>query len=108
MNYTNLQPNQEFDENGLVFDIHGLYAVLMKVQDTRKLKGKRYPLQMLLVLMILAKLGGEDKPSGIAEWVANRKAQLIEMGILSRERTPSHMTYGVCCKAASIHNNSNR
>ncbi len=93
MNYTNLQPNQEFDENGLVFDIHGLYAVLMKVQDTRKLKGKRYPLQMLLVLMILAKLGGEDKPSGIAEWVANRKAQLIEMGILSRERTPSHMTY---------------
>jgi hypothetical protein len=48
---------------------------------------------MLLVLMVLAKLEGEDKPSRIAEWIEHRKAQLIEMGVLPRERAPSHMTY---------------
>jgi len=93
MDYTNLQPNQDVDEHGLIFDIGSLYARLMEVRDTRKRKGKRYTLVMLLVLMILAKLGGEDKPSGIADWVANRKVQLIGMGILSGERAPSHMTY---------------
>ncbi len=93
MDYTNLRPNQDIDENGLVFEVGSLYAYFQRVKDTRKLKGKLYPLTQLLMLMMLAKLGGEDKPSGIADWIANRVEQLHEMKILHKKRTPSHMTY---------------
>ena len=93
MDYTNLRPNQDVDENGLVYEMGSLYAYFQRVKDTRKLKGKLYSLPQLLVLMMLAKLGGEDKPSGIADWIANRIEQLNEMKILHKKRAPSHMTY---------------
>jgi len=93
MDYTNLAPNQDVDENGLVFDVDSLYAFLAKVRDTRKHKGKRYSLVSLLILMLLAKLGGEDKPSGITDWVAERKDQLIALKVLQRDQAPCHMTY---------------
>jgi len=93
MDYTNLLPNQDVDENGLVYEVSSLYAHFQRVKDTRKPKGKLYPLPLLLTLMMMAKLGGEDKPSGIAEWIAHRIEQLIEMKILSKKRVPSHMTY---------------
>ena len=93
MDYTNLRPDQDVDENGLVFEVGSLYAYFQRVKDTRKLKGKLYPLTQLLMLMMLAKLGGEDKPSGIADWIANRVEQLYEMKILHKKRVPSHMTY---------------
>jgi predicted transposase YbfD/YdcC len=93
MDYTNLRPNQAVDENGLVFEVGSLYAYFQRVEDTRKPKGKLYPLPLLLTLMLLAKLGGEDRPSGIADWIAHRIEQLSEMKILSKKRAPSHMTY---------------
>jgi len=93
MDYINLAPNQEVNENGLVYEFGSLYTYFERVSDTRDPKGKLYPLVLLLVLMTLAKMGGEDKPSGIADWVTNRIEQLIEMKILSRQRAPSHMTY---------------
>jgi predicted transposase YbfD/YdcC len=93
MDYTNLRPNEDVDQNGLIFDMDSLYATLNKIPDTRQRRGKRYPLPTLLMLIVLAKMGGEDKPNGIAEWIANRATQLNEMGILPRERAPSHMTY---------------
>jgi predicted transposase YbfD/YdcC len=93
MDYTNLSPYQEVDENGLVFDLGSLYDFLKKVSDPRKDHGKRYSLASLLVLMLLAKLGGEDKPSGITDWVAERAEQLMDMKVLSRSKPPCHMTY---------------
>lgn len=93
MDYINLAPNQDIDENGLVFDLGSLYAYLQCVSDSRKAKGKVYSLGLLLVLMILAKLGGEDRPSGMAEWVAHRIEALYEMQIVAKKRAPSHMTY---------------
>jgi predicted transposase YbfD/YdcC len=93
MDYTNLRPNQDVDENGLVFEVGSLYGYFQRVKDSRKPKGKLYPLAQLLVLMMLAKLGGEDKPSGMADWIANRIEQLYEMKILHKKRAPSHMTY---------------
>ena len=70
MNYNH---EQEQNENGLVYDIESLYDYLSKVKDPRKAKGKRYTLISLLILMLLAKLAGEDKPSGMAEWIEHRK-----------------------------------
>lgn len=93
MDYTNLAPDQDVNENGLIFEMDSLYAYFQRVSDSRKAKGKLYSLALLLVLMMLAKLGGEDKPSGIADWVANRMDALFELNILSKKRTPSHMTY---------------
>jgi len=93
MDYTQLSPAQEVDENGLVFDMGSLYEYLQRVPDVRSSKGKRYRLVTLLILMLLAKLGGEDKPSGITDWVAERKEQLVAMKILKREAVPCHMTY---------------
>ena len=58
---------QKKNEYRLVFDIGSLYEYLEQIEDTRQAKGQRYKLIDLLVLMLLAKLGGEDRPSGIAE-----------------------------------------
>lgn len=93
MDYTNLGPQQDVSETGLVFEIGSLFAYFERMRDTRKAKGKRYSLVLLLVLMVLAKLGGEDKPSGMAEWVAHRVDQLFEMKVLPKKQAPSHMTF---------------
>jgi len=93
MDYTQLSPTQELDENGLVFDMGSLYEYFMKVPDNRSAHGKRYRLVSLLVLMVLAKLGGEDRPSGITDWIAERKEQLVKLKVLDREAVPCHMTY---------------
>jgi predicted transposase YbfD/YdcC len=43
--------------------------------------------------MFLAKLCGEDKPSGIAEWVQLRGDWLVKVLGLKRKEMPSHHTY---------------
>lgn len=93
MDYTNLTPNQDVSETGLIFEIGSLYTYFQRVTDTRKAKGKLYSLAQLLVLMMLAKLAGEDRPSGIADWVAHRIEQLHGMKVVAKARAPSHMTY---------------
>ena len=79
MDYNQLTPNQEIYETGLIYDLKSLFAYLQRVTDPRKAKGKRYTLVSLLMLILLAKLCGEDTPSGITEWVAHRIEQLTEM-----------------------------
>jgi predicted transposase YbfD/YdcC len=46
-----------------------------------------------LTLIVLAKLGGEDSPSGMSDWVLLRKELLMELQVLSKAKTPCHMTY---------------
>ena len=77
----------------IVFDVGSLYAHLQGMQDRRKPRGIRYPLAILLVMMVMAKLCGEDTPSGIAEWVKHRAEQFIEMLKLNRKSMPHHSTY---------------
>jgi predicted transposase YbfD/YdcC len=93
MDYTNLAPDEEFTETGFVFELGSLYTYFLRVTDTRKPKGKLYALADLLVLMMLAKLAGEDRPSGMADWVAHRIEQLHLMKVVAKARAPSHMTY---------------
>jgi predicted transposase YbfD/YdcC len=93
MDYTNLAPNQDVSETGMIFEIGSLYTYFQRVTDPRKPKGKLYPLAQLLVLMLLAKLAGEDRPSGMADWVAHRIEALHGMKVVAKARAPSHMTY---------------
>lgn len=78
---------------GKVIDLSSLYASFQTLPDKRKPKGKRYALAMVLLGIFLAKLCGEDKPSGIAEWVKLRGQWLVQLLGLKRESMPHHNTY---------------
>lgn len=76
-----------------VMNLSSLYHRFQALPDRRKAKGKRYALATILLGMFLAKLCGEDKPSGIAEWVAFRGKWIARVLGLKRESMPSHHTY---------------
>lgn len=92
MDDTNIGANQDY-QAGILYDLGSLFTYLCQIQDPRHAKGKRYALAVLLVLMLLAKLCGEDTPSGITDWVAHRAELLQGWGILPSGKTPSHMTF---------------
>lgn len=78
---------------GQVMNLISLYERFEQLTDKRKAKGKRYGLATILMGMFLAKLCGEDKPSGMAEWVALRGTWIAQVLGLKRKSMPSHHTY---------------
>ncbi len=78
---------------GLVFDLGSLYARFQELHDPRKPTGKRCSLATLLVILCLAKLCGEDRPSGIAEWAQPRGEWIAKVLGLKRTSMPNHNTY---------------
>ena len=64
---------------GLLVDLGSLYTWLGKLSDRRHARGVRYRLVTVLVLIVLAKLAGEDRVSGIAEWIQHRMGLLAEL-----------------------------
>jgi predicted transposase YbfD/YdcC len=79
--------------DGFVLSLNSLYARCLRLTDRRKAKGKRYPLAVVLVAMVVAKLAGADKPQAIAEWVAERAALFVQTFELKHPEMPSHHTY---------------
>ena len=80
-------------EAGIVFDVGSLYAGFCELPDPRKARGKRYRLETMLTLIVLAKVCGEDKPSGIAEWAKHRLEWLCEVLNLERKTMPHRSSY---------------
>ena len=78
---------------GQVINLGSLYQCFEGLRDKRKAKGKRYTLATILLGIFLAKLCGEDKPSGMAEWVALRGTWIAQVLGLKRKSMPSHQTY---------------
>jgi predicted transposase YbfD/YdcC len=80
---------------GRVFSVGHLLDYLKRVKDGRKRRGRRYSVEIILVLFILAKMCGENKVYGIADWVQLRSEYLIEALDLKlkRKRLPHHSTY---------------
>ena len=76
-----------------IINVGHLLAYLMRLSDTRQRRGIRYRLEIVLVLFILAKLCGQNKPYGIADWVQQRQAYLVTALKLERKRLPHHSTY---------------
>jgi len=78
-----------------IINVTHLLSYLKRVKDGRKRRGIRYPLEVILVLFILAKLCGENKVYGIADWIQQRDAYLIAALDLKlkRKRLPHHSTY---------------
>jgi len=83
----------ECNTGELVIDSGSLYEHFTKVKDKRKKRGLRYKLPTLLLLIVLAKICGEDKPYGIADWVQCRKEMLLDVLQLKYPRMPDHSTY---------------
>jgi predicted transposase YbfD/YdcC len=77
----------------VVFDVRALWRRLAALPDRRQRRGKRYALPVVLLLIVLAKLSGEDRPSGIADWVQHRRARLAPALGLRLARAPHHNTY---------------
>jgi len=84
----------ESNTTEFVVDAGSLYDHFMTIKDMRKKRGIRYSLPTILLLIVLAKLCGEDKPYGIADWVQSRKELLLETLQLAYPRLPHHTTYG--------------
>jgi predicted transposase YbfD/YdcC len=79
-----------------------LYAVLQRVKDLRKRRGRRYEAGLLLVLILLAKLAGMKTIAGVAEWVELRGEWLSSVLGWSRLRFPCANTYRYLCEHIDV------
>ncbi len=84
---------QDYGASGVLYDVGSVYGRLLKLSDVRKARGKLYRLEDVLMIILLAKLCGEDRPSGIAEWAKNHQESLVQLLHWSRPAFPSHSTY---------------
>jgi predicted transposase YbfD/YdcC len=73
-------------------DAASLYREFEKVKDGRGKKGKRYPLPLLLTLLLLGKLAGETKINGIVDWIKERK-EWLKRQLNWPKRFPVNSTY---------------
>ena len=90
MDYTIAESGQI---EALCGEVGGLYERLKRLKDRRDLRRVRYPLAAVLMIMVLAKLSGEDEARGIAEWAKWRAKLLAKVLGLKRESMPHHTTY---------------
>ena len=72
--------------------VKSLYEQLQRVRDKRKRRGKRYGLAVILAMVIVAKLSGEDEVRGIAEWIKHRAEAFASALSLKRLSTPHATT----------------
>jgi predicted transposase YbfD/YdcC len=84
---------QDYGATGILYDLGSVYEGLSKITDKRKARGKLYRLEMILMIIVLAKLSGEDKPSGIAEWGKNHGEEIVKLMQLKKPQMPSVNTY---------------
>jgi len=93
MQYGTVKLERELNAGGMEYDQGSLYDRFCKLSDLRGVHGKRYELEGVLTIVVLAKLCGEDKPMGIAEWAKHRKEELVKLLCLNWSRMPHHNTY---------------
>lgn len=93
MQYSTRKVERELSANGIEFDQGSIYERLGQLTDLRQAKGKRYSLETVLMIIVMAKLCGEDTPMEIADWAKNHQIELVELLRLSRSKMPHHNTY---------------
>jgi len=76
-----------------MISVGNLLSYLLRVKDGRKRRGIRYSLATVLTLLILAKLCGQNKVYGIADWAQQRSGYLVEALQLKHKRLSHHSTY---------------
>jgi predicted transposase YbfD/YdcC len=94
MEYTNAgEPWQEISTEGIEFEPGSLFEQCTILHDPRMARGKRYSLVLILILIVSAKLCGEDKPVAIADWAKNRASEIVKAFHLGYPHMPHHSTY---------------
>jgi predicted transposase YbfD/YdcC len=93
MQYSTGKHELKISVHGIEFEAGSVYDRLEKLTDLRKAQGKRYSLETLLMIILMAKLCGANTPMEIAEWAQHRKEQIVELLHLKRARMPHHNTY---------------
>jgi predicted transposase YbfD/YdcC len=92
MNFSIEGTGQEFEWGDEGQGVRSLYEQLQALKDKRKRRGIRYPLAVLLVMVIVAKLSGQDEVRGIAEWIGHRAAGFRRALALKHPKTPHATT----------------
>ena len=64
------------------------FEMLGKIEDPRKDKGKRHPLQAILATVAVAMLCGYRSYGAIAEWGRNYGEELTQLLGFTRKETP--------------------
>ena len=70
---------EQVDQEVLAVDEASLYRAFEQVKDGRKNKGKRYPLALLLTLILLGKMAGETELDGIIDWIKERQQEIKKL-----------------------------
>lgn len=81
---------------------HSLYERLQGVRDGRGKRGRRYGGAVVLTLLLLAKLAGETKLRGIAEWAWFRREALAKQLPLRQGKTPCANSYRYVCEQVDV------
>jgi predicted transposase YbfD/YdcC len=84
--------NGDESQGGVLFSVDSLVAAFGELSDQRDPRGVRYPLAVVLTLVILAKLAGQDTVRGIGQWLAHRQERLSEWLGLKQARMPHPTT----------------
>ena len=66
----------QVSQESVTIDPASLYRAFEKVKDGRERKGTRYPLSLVLTLIMLGKMAGETTIEGIIDWVNLRRNEL--------------------------------
>jgi predicted transposase YbfD/YdcC len=74
------------------FSVDSLVAYFSQLTDHRDPRGVRYPLATVLVMVMLAKLAGQDTLRGMAQWLAHRRESVCRWLGLRASRVPHQTT----------------
>src|SRR6266567_7160125 len=83
---------EQVSQGSISIDPASLYRAFEQVKDGRKQKGKRYPLALILTLLMLGKMAGEKTVSGIVDWVKERE-NILKRQLNWPKRFPVNSTY---------------
>jgi predicted transposase YbfD/YdcC len=93
MDHTTLLLDVSLLDTAVELDISALYRQFQSLADSRKRRGLRYPLAVLLTIAVLAKLCGASGARAIAEWAQLRADSLADLFELPRPSMPHPTTW---------------
>jgi predicted transposase YbfD/YdcC len=93
MNETTIFKHLSVPQQALAFDLDALYRRLRTIPDHRDPRGRQYPLAMVLMIGVLAKLAGQDSSRAMAHWAKLRTQELSQLFDFKREKMPHYSTW---------------
>jgi len=83
---------EQISQESLQINAASLYQAFEQVKDGRGKKGRRFPLALILTLIMLGKMVGQPKIEGTINWINEREQEMRRLLNWPRD-FPSHRTY---------------